>query len=97
MLEFNAIEKMKKETSKLEAISTQVPAYKGQISVSEAGQRGGKATLRNQGPDFFKNIGKRGGKRTAKLYGHLMRERGKRGGRPRRPRFNKGLGEMHRE
>ena len=88
---------MEEETTALEINKATIPANKGQITVSEAGRRGGKATLENQGQGFFKSIGKKGGKQTAKLYGHLMRERGKRGGRPKRPALDKSIGETHRE
>lgn len=56
-----------------------------QITVREAGARGGRATLESQGVNFFKRIGKKGGERTAVLYRELLSEFGKRGGRPRRP------------
>jgi general stress protein YciG len=55
------------------------------ISVSEAGRRGGQATLQNHGIKHFKKIGHKGGKRTVKLYKQLLSEFGKRGGRPHRP------------
>lgn len=55
------------------------------ISVREAGRRGGRATVENQGMGFFKKIGKKGGQRTAKLYANLLKEFGRKGGRPRRP------------
>ena len=89
LLRFAFKEEMEENTTELKINNTRTQVSREQITVSEAGRRGGKATLRNQGPDFFKNIGKRGGKRTAKLYGHLMRERGKRGGRPKRPAVSK--------
>lgn len=57
----------------------------GGISVREAGARGGRATLENRGTDFFKRIGARGGRQTARLYHDLLKEFGKRGGRPKRP------------
>jgi len=63
------------------------------ISVKEAGRRGGQATLRNQGNEFFREIGKKGGKRTAELYRDLLSEIGKMGGRPRRPALNEYLEE----
>jgi len=56
-----------------------------QITVREAGARGGRATLESQGTEFFKRIGKKGGQRTKELYGELFKEFGRRGGRPRRP------------
>jgi general stress protein YciG len=55
------------------------------ISVSEAGRRGGQATLQNHGIEHFKKIGRKGGQRTAQLYRELLPEFGKKGGRPRRP------------
>jgi general stress protein YciG len=55
------------------------------ISVYEAGRRGGHATLEKHGTEFFKEIGARGGQRTKQLYGHLLSEFGRKGGRPRRP------------
>lgn len=62
------------------------------ISVKEAGRRGGRATLENKGTDFFKKIGKKGGERTKELYGELLSEFGKKGGRPRRPNLSESVG-----
>lgn len=56
-----------------------------EITASEAGRRGGLATLKNQGREHFKKIGKKGGNRTAELYHDLLSKFGKKGGRPRRP------------
>ena len=66
------------------------------ISVREAGRKGGQATLRNQGNEFFRKIGKKGGKRTAELYRDLLSEFGKKGGRPKRPALNEYLEEEDR-
>jgi len=63
------------------------------MTVQEAGRRGGRTTLENQGRDYFSRIGKKGGKRTAQLYRELLSEFGKRGGRPRRPTLDKYMGE----
>ena len=71
----------------------QVEVPSQQITVREAGARGGRATLESQGVDFFKRIGKRGGQRTKELYGELLSEFGKRGGRPKRPALNESAGE----
>jgi general stress protein YciG len=68
---------------------------KGRITVAETGRLGGNTTLKNQGTAFFKSIGKKGGEHTAKLYGHLLKEYGKRGGRPRRPVLSNNTGELH--
>lgn len=65
----------------------------GRISVQEAGRRGGTATLEKQGVNFFREIGRKGGQRTAELYGDLLKEFGRGGGRPRRPPLNEPLGE----
>jgi general stress protein YciG len=65
----------------------------GQVTVQEAGARGGRATRENKGVDFFKRIGAKGGRRTAELYADLLKEFGKRGGRPRRPTLDESMGE----
>jgi general stress protein YciG len=67
------------------------------ITVQEAGRRGGQATLQNQGRNYFQKIGRKGGKRTAELYQELLREFGKKGGRPRRPVLNELMGEQDRQ
>lgn len=67
------------------------------ITVREAGRRGGCRTLNNHGVEFYRQIGKKGGRRTAELYRGLLTEFGKRGGRPRRPDTVKQLGEEHSE
>jgi general stress protein YciG len=69
------------------------PESFGQITVKQAGQRGGRATLENQGVDFFRKIGRKGGQRTAELYSKLLKEFGKKGGRPRRPALTEPVGE----
>lgn len=58
---------------------------KHNLTVREAGSRGGNSTLERYGRDHYIAIGKLGGKRTAKLYRQSLSEFGKRGGRPRRP------------
>lgn len=64
----------------------------GAITVQEAGRRGGRATLDRQGLGFFSKIGKKGGQRTRELYGKLVRDFGKKGGRPRRPALDEPSG-----
>ena len=66
----------------------------GQITVRQAGARGGQATLQNQGIEFFRRIGKKGGQRTSELYGELLSEFGRRGGRPKRPMLDESVGEQ---
>lgn len=63
------------------------------VTCREAGARGGRATVENQGTDFFKRIGRKGGQRTAELYRELLSEFGKRGGRPKRPTLDESVGE----
>jgi len=56
-----------------------------QLTVRQAGARGGSRTLERHGREFFRAIGRKGGRKTAELYHELFSEFGKRGGRPRRP------------
>lgn len=58
-----------------------------EISVKEAGKRGGQTTLRKHGRTFFSEIGRKGGQRTAQLYRAILKDIGKRGGRQRRPQL----------
>ncbi|MDI6827902.1 MAG: hypothetical protein QME62_05385 [Armatimonadota bacterium] len=57
----------------------------GDITVSEAGRRGGQRTAQTHGHEFYEEIGKKGGRRggetTAERYGHKFYEGiGRRGG-----------------
>lgn len=63
------------------------------ISVREAGRRGGCTTLERKGVEFFKEIGRKGGRKTSKLYSEVLKDFGRRGGRPRRPNLNGSMGE----
>jgi uncharacterized protein len=45
---------------------------KGDITVREAGRRGGNTTKQRHGPDFYKEIGHKGGQKVKELI-----ERGK--------------------
>ena len=63
------------------------------MSVRDAGRKGGESTLKRWGVGFFRDIGRRGGRRTAQLYGNILNEFGKRGGRPRRPDLGDNPGE----
>jgi uncharacterized protein len=58
------------------------------LTVVQAGSRGGKATLERRGRDFFSEIGRKGGKRTAQQYSSLLSEFGKKGGRPLNPNLD---------
>jgi general stress protein YciG len=66
---------------------------KERITVAEAGRRGGSITRDRYGRDFYQKIGAEGGRRTAELYADLLKEFGKRGGRPRRPTLDESMGE----
>lgn len=68
-----------------------------QVTVREAGARGGRSTLERQGVEFFREIGKKGGQRTKELYGELLSEFGKKGGRPKRPTLDESAGEQDRD
>lgn len=57
----------------------------GEVSVREAGARGGRSTLERHGVEFLRKIAKRGGEVTKRRYSHLFSEYGRRGGRPKRP------------
>jgi general stress protein YciG len=58
----------------------------GQVTtVREAGSRGGRATAKRYGSEHFRRIGALGGKRTKELYADLLKELGRKGGRPPRP------------
>jgi len=69
---------------------------KDQLTVAQAGRRGGQSTLDHRGTEFFREIGRKGGQRTAELYGELLKEFGRKGGRPRRPTLNDHMGERDR-
>jgi len=75
----------------------QIGKASSELTVAEAGRRGGRATLKSQGIDFYKRIGKKGGQRTKELYYDLFSQFGKRGGRPRRPALNEFMGEQDRD
>jgi general stress protein YciG len=63
-----------------------------EISVREAGRRGGIVTRERHGVEFYRQIGSKGGGSTKKLYSHLFSELGKKGGRPKRPALNESMG-----
>ena len=45
----------------------QKKSNKGQMSVQEAGRKGGKTTSRSYGPEFYHEIGTKGGHRVRDL------------------------------
>lgn len=51
------------------------------MSVSEAGHKGGERTAETHGHEFYEEIGKKGGQRTAETHGHeFYEEIGHKGG-----------------
>lgn len=64
-----------------------------EMTVREAGRRGGRATLERRGTKFFKEIGRKGAQRQKELYRELLSEFGEKGGRPKRPTLNESMGE----
>jgi uncharacterized protein len=53
----------------------------GQMSVAEAGKRGGKSTAKKYGKEFYSSIGAKGGKATSKNQGTAFyKEIGRKGG-----------------
>ena len=54
---------------------------KGEMTVREAGRKGGRATKARHGPEFYERIGKKGGETTKVRYGPRFYERiGRKGG-----------------
>ncbi len=58
------------------------PADEGNMSVREAGRKGGKTTRARYGAEFFQVIGAKGGKAVSERYSNEhFREIGRKGGR----------------
>ncbi|HZX45484.1 MAG TPA: KGG domain-containing protein [Candidatus Nanoarchaeia archaeon] len=54
---------------------------KGDISVKEAGKKGGEETSRTHGKEFYEDIGKKGGEETSRTHGReFYQEIGHKGG-----------------
>jgi general stress protein YciG len=54
---------------------------RGDLTVREAGRRGGRATKLRHGPEFYETIGRNGGTATKTLYGPQFFQRiGRKGG-----------------
>ena len=63
---------------------------KSTLTVSEAGARGGTATVLRHGIEHLRRIGEMGGRSTVRLYGpEQMRQWGRLGGRPTKRRLVK--------
>lgn len=58
-------------------------AEEKELTVKEAGRRGGEAVKKKYGAEFYAQIGRLGGERTKQKYGvEFYAEIGKRGGKP---------------
>jgi general stress protein YciG len=54
---------------------------KGDMTVSEAGHKGGEKTAETHGHEFYEEIGHKGGEKTAETHGHeFYEEIGHKGG-----------------
>jgi len=58
------------------------------LSVREAGRRGGLSVLAKHGHKHFSKIGKQGQKALRERYPDMASEWGKQGGRPRKPQLH---------
>jgi general stress protein YciG len=59
-----------------------ITGQNGNMSVREAGRKGGKTTRARYGPEFFQEIGQKGGKAVSERYtNEHFREIGRKGGR----------------
>lgn len=63
------------------------------MTVDEAGKQGGLAALKNQGHDFFAEIGRRGQRVMHRKYPNMARKWGKLGGRPRKLNLKESAGQ----
>ena len=63
------------------------------ISVREAGRRGGLANLDKFGSEYFVRIGRLGGLRTKALHSDHYSEWGRMGGRPKKPKLKEIVGQ----
>ena len=54
---------------------------KGEMTVQDAGRRGGRATKARHGPEFYQSIGRKGGEATKERHGPEFYEKiGRKGG-----------------
>jgi general stress protein YciG len=53
----------------------------GEMTVREAGRKGGQTVKERHGQEFFRSIGRKGGQATSKAHGHeFYQEIGRKGG-----------------
>ncbi|MFA7253604.1 MAG: hypothetical protein WC107_03540 [Patescibacteria group bacterium] len=66
---------------------------KGQMTVGEAGKKGGLRTRESHGHDFYQNIGRKGGETTSRVHGpKFYQQIGQKGGQRVRELINEGKG-----
>ena len=63
---------------------------KGEMSVREAGKKGGEARKQQLGPEGYKTMGQRGGKMAHEKHPNLAQRAGQKGGQAVRELINKG-------
>ena len=63
------------------------------ITVNEAGRRGGLILAKNRGRQYFVEIGKKGQQAMRARYPNMSREWGKLGGRPKKPTLKQFMGD----
>ena len=63
------------------------------MTVLQAGRKGGRATLRKRGREFFSQIGRKGQIAMRKKYPGMSSAWGKMGGRPKKPTLEEIMGE----
>lgn len=69
----------------------QMGSQKGDLTVREAGKKGGEKTAQTHGHEFYSEIGHKGGEKTAETHGHeFYEEIGHKGGEKVRNLIDKG-------
>ena len=63
------------------------------ITVSQAGRKGGRTTLKKKGREFFAQIGRKGQMAMRKKYPDMASRWGRMGGRPKKPTLGEIMGE----
>ncbi len=64
---------------------------KGEMTVSEAGHKGGERTAETHGKEFYRDIGHEGGEKTAETHGHeFYKDIGHKGGQRERELVEEG-------
>ena len=85
------------ESSDGDAMEEKKGGKKGEMTVGEAGRKGGEETARSHGKEFYEKIGHKGGEETSKTHGpefyrDIGHMGGEKGGRKVRELIKKGEG-----